>query len=264
MSRVSFLLGLVASIILHVWLISDRGRSEVEQSRPEEQAAEGIQVVAVETLRPAQPRTVRRTEQRPHRKEGSVDAPVLPRQAPVPTLKPLRSMTRLTDRAASQKTQSAPKGSFAGDQNGATQPTLRINWGTPSQAEHIMKVGQMKLAVVDADGTIIGQVSHSQSRLWQIEPPHYPTAITYSLRLRIVDKVEAFQSILRDIHLDPGQHLAVMIPLKSEQSIEAAKLGQASRMGLSTRQIKTFGGRFHVEAGDLVFEIVQVQKRSEI
>ena len=80
----------------------------------------------------------------------------------------------------------------------------------------------------------------------------------YSNRLRVVDRVPAFATVLETVRLGAQERLAVLIPMRVERVLESAQMKAAFGRGLVMKQIDNFAGRFTMRDGALAFDITHV------
>jgi hypothetical protein len=264
MSKFGLTIGLVLSVLLHLWLLhGDTSVSSVKASG-EPVKIETVDILEVEKI----PKPEKKIEKQDKKTKPEVSRPVnnvvkeqtKPLFKPVPPkkTKPLPiAMTKKPSRSTVKT-----KGDFTGSQEGVDQPVMRINWGTPYDAERFLEIGKMKLIILGPDDTFKDEVKRSNSGNWQRAPIHYNSTIVFSNAIRVVDQVPAFEQIKKQLSLKAGEKLAVLVPITIEKIIETTKLTAVSKRDLTMNDVKTLGGHFFVLEDKIFFEIDRIQERS--
>ncbi len=249
----SFIIGLVVSALLHVWLLM----------LPAKVAIPKLVVVPVVETELAEVETPP-VETEPVVQPSPQDRAATPEpepQTPEPPLEPLPQppLVKLAD--ASKSAVEEP-GDFAGDADGRNQPQLRINWGTDEQALAALEVGDMVVVVLDAGqrSPRIKQHVTRESGQWRRRPFQPIGGTPYSNRLRIVDHVPAFDEMRRQVGIGDDERLAVLVPTHVARMLESAQLEAAFRHGLAVQHIDNFAGRFTLRRGRLAFDITGVRQ----
>ncbi len=271
MSRVAFIFALLASVALHVWLLSLPGSLQQEIQR--------LQIPIIETElamlepppdaeplpepepTPEPPRTPVAPEPEPPKPVPHEEPPPKPpeRSAPQPPehTPPQPPMEKM---AEPPKALAENSGDFAGSTEGSPEPELRIDWGSAQEALSVLEAGQMVVVVLreGEGGPVITQELEAADRTWRRRSfrPRGPTR--YSNRLRIVDHVPAFSPLRSAAGLGAGEQLAVLVPTNVEHMLGAAQLRAAFDRGLTMRQIDNFAGRFAIRQGRLDFDVTHV------
>jgi hypothetical protein len=230
--------GLVASVLVHVWLLRI-------PARPTAPAPAVIPAPDAPTVVPA-----------PQPEPDPDPEPPAPAPTRVAAEPPPLERTFEADR-----TESTQRGDLVGDPEGRPQPILRIDWGNARQARTVLEAGGMQVVILDtrsAPPIITHQVALDEGA-WQRQPYRPPAGTTrYSNRLRIVHDVPAFQEIRRRARPVGHERVAVLVPVDVEQKLETAQVEAAFQRGLTMQEISSFAGRFTVSEIGLAFEIVHV------
>lgn len=266
MSRGALVLGLVISVVAHLWLLGWRWADGpvVSQKLPDEVVE--IVPVKVEDLQPQkeeEPEPVAGPEPEPAKEEPKPEPPA---QKQVEEPKPKPALLPLVKEVKPQPVRSEKTGTFAGRNDvkkEAPRPELRIDWGDTAQAMSIIRAGQMKLIVLNetqGPAPTRKQVV-SASGSWSVGDFVTKPGQTYSNRLRIVHDVPAFAPVVNELRLRDGQMLAVMVPAGVETMLQSAQLTATFERGLSMEQVRYFGGRFAMAGNGLRFAITRVQTR---
>lgn len=274
MSRVAFIFGLLASVALHVWLLSLPGSLQQEIQR--------LQIPIIETelamlepppeaARPPEPEATPEPPRPPVAPEPEPPAPEPPapeppKPAPPEEPPPPQPPQQAPPQPPMQKMAEPPKalaestGDFAGSTEGSREPELRIDWGSAQEALSVLEAGQMVVVVLrkDEGGPVITQELEAADGSWRRRTfrPRGPTR--YSNRLRIVDQVPAFSPLRSAAGLGAGELLAVLVPTQVEHMLGAAQLRAAFDRGLTMRQIDNLAGRFAMRQGRLDFDVTHV------
>ena len=274
MSRGTFILGLLLSVAIHAWLIMIPGGgiatqppaptivvpvvetelARFDQVQPEPEAEP--EPPATEPPPIPEPPAPEPVEQVPPPKP---EAESTPRPEPKPVT-PVESQLKLVKVAEPQETPQQEPGDFGGQPDGRHSPQLRINWGTGDQALSAIDAGGMILAVLNGAGgdAVIREHIKNDEGIWR-RTAYAPTGSTkYSNRLRIVDRVPAFDDVRRAINLRDQERLAVLLPLNVERVLESAQMEAAYNRGLIMNEIDNFAGRFTLRDGALAFDITHV------
>ena len=249
MSKMGLILGLVVTVLVHGWLLLGPVASAVTAEMPKE-------VAMVDVMKMPQPKEQPVAKQKPKKQQ---EKPVEKKQVKVEP--PKVTAPKLVESNKSRVAKEQPKGDFAGKSDGIVDPVVRINWPDTDSAIALLKSSGMKLVIYEQDGSVTNQVlfedgSFSIATL-QIKPSE-----SYSDNLRIVDRVPAFAAIKKSLMLSATRRLAVLVPVDIEQMVESAKISEASRRGLSMKDIKVLGGRFDLASGRVRFVIDKIQLRS--
>ncbi len=140
-------------------------------------------------------------------------------------------------------------------------PELRINWGTVDEALAALDAGDMVIVVLrQGSGAtqITQEVSLGDDGYWRRRAWVPRGATKYSNRLRIVDRVPAFEPVADDVRLGGEERLAVLLPMRIERVLESAQLAAAYQHGVPMQNIVAFAGRFTLRGGRLDFDITHV------
>lgn len=236
MSWGAFLIGLVVSALVHLWLL---GLPRPETDPPA--IVRIVPVVETELARIDVPETPPETE------PDTGPPPVEPAPDP-PLTKLFEPPTAGTDE----------RGDLKGTTEGEPSPELRINWGSDSQAMAVLAAGDMLVVVLDVGGIqpVIKVQVEREGGTWRRRP--FKGAARYSNRLRIVDHVPAFGGMRRALSLRDGERLAILVPNDVERMLESAQMQAAFRQGLTMTQIENFAGHFTLFNGSLAFDVTHV------
>lgn len=258
MSRFLFLMGLLVSAALHVWLL------QIPAHDPP--ALPPIVVVpVVETelaaIKP-KPEPVEIAQAEPPQQPVAEPPPPEPKPEPEPP-QPETPQPKLVKVAEPEPTAVKEQGDMAGvadDDPDARDPELRIDWGTRSEALAALDASGMLIVVLNGHRPqpVIKQQIEEHEGAWRRRPYQPAGAVMYSNRLRIVDHVPAFDEVRSTAGLGPDERLAVLVPMKVERVLESAKMRAAFDHGLAMRQIDNFAGRFSLRDGALDFDITHV------
>ena len=254
MSRAGLITGLILSAVFHLWLFrylpTDVSAANID---PDRSAIHTVDVVEIEESQEYV------TEQQ-RANEPSV-ADLQPGQEynhrpvePAQTVELAESNKQLLSNLAE-------RGDFAGSANGIERPILRINWGSSAQAIATLQACDMRLVILEPDGSISHELVPGSAGSWQVTPLAVEAGLRYSDSLRLVGKVPAFASARAYTKPGSGQSLAVLMPVDVEKKIESAKITYAYEQGLEMQNIATFGGHFSVNDGDFGFVVGKVQLR---
>ena len=261
MSRIGITLGFILSLAAHVLLLWSApptvAPDAAAASSPGEPAA--VEVVPVRREPAREPR---RPAPPPKPADAAPSPPPAPEAEPEPAPpNPPMAPTHQPPPARDEKA----GGDFAGRAADApATPALRIDWGEPKGIAELLRVGRMKLAVLDRRGsgqTITAEVRRGSSG-WMVAPFQTPPGMRYSNRLRIVHEVPAFAAIRRSVELQPDQRLVVLIPETLERRLDRAQQDVARRRGLALAEVENIGGRFRLDADRLIFQVTRVDPRA--
>ena len=251
MSRSTFIIGLVISVALHVWLMRI-------PAGPVALPPPTIVVPIVETelarldkTEPSIPEPAPDPTPEPIAQEPTPPQPEPPVEEPLP---------ELTKVAEAPPTQTPDPGDFAGATKAKGPPELRIDWGTGDQALDTLDAGDMILVVLDRKGdrVVIGQKVVYDAGVWRRSPYKPVGATQYSNRLRIVDQVPAFDAANAAVNLHGEERLAVLLPMRVERTLASAQMEAAYNNGLAMKEIDNFAGRFTLRDGALAFDITHI------
>ena len=142
---------------------------------------------------------------------------------------------------------------------GKPMPMLKIEWGSPSQAKRIIDLSGMVLVVLDRQTAIRKQVKLVAGR-W-VATPFTMNESDFSNSLRVVTAVRAFQDAVQAAKPNPGELLAVLMPLNLERQIHSAQQSVANGAGLLLDEISSFHGRFDMGYSGLRFKIIDYERR---
>ncbi len=247
MSRGTFIVGLVVSVALHVWLMSIPA-GPVALPPPtvivpvvETELADLVELAVAEPSIPLP---------EPVAQESPPPEPAPPVEEPLP------NMTKVAEAPPSQ---TPDPGDFAGATRASGPPELRIDWGSGHHALDTLDAGDMILVVLDREGdrVVIGQKVVYDAGVWR-RSPYQPGATQYSNRLRIVDQVPAFDAANAAVNLRGEERLAVLLPMRVERTLASAQLEAAYNSGLVMKEIDNFAGRFTLRDGGLAFDITHI------
>ncbi len=230
MSRGAFILGLVVSLVVHVWLLWGPTAFPIAQAVP---ASAEVEVVPL--ARPSEPAPAPVQAEPPPPASPPVDLEARHRPAPAPE----------------------PDGDLAGQREGESHPPIRIDWGSPADGRRVMEAGGMKLVVLGADQRIRNELVFRDGR-WQAVPLGLEPEERYSNRLRVVERVPAFAGVEHD-----GGGLAVLMPARLDRQIDQAARQALAARGLASGQVQAIGGRFCLEVDGLVFRVTHVQSTGD-
>ncbi len=250
MSRGTFIVGLVVSVALHVWLMRIPA-APVALPPP----TMIVPVVETELANLAEPDELAMAEPSISLPEPVVQESAPPESAP-PVEQPLPNLTKV---AEAPPTQASDPGDFAGAPRANGPPELRIDWGSGDHALETLDAGDMILVVLDREGdrVVIGQKVVYDAGVWR-RSPYRPGATRYSNRLRIVDEVPAFDAANAAVNLRGEERLAVLLPLRVERTLASAQMEAAYNSGLVMKEIDNFAGRFTLRDGALAFDITHI------
>ncbi len=245
MSRGTFIVGLVVSVALHVWLM--RIPAGPVALPPPTMIVPVVETELAELVEPAKP-SIPLPE--PVAKEPPPPDPVPPVEEPLPNM---------TNVAEAPPTQTPDPGDFAGATKANGPPELRIDWGSGDHALDTLDAGDMILVVLDREGdrVVIGQKVVYDAGVWR-RSPYRPGATRYSNRLRIVDEVPAFGAANAAVNLRGEERLAVLLPMRVERTLASAQMEAAYNSGLVMKEIDNFAGRFTLRDGALAFDITHI------
>jgi hypothetical protein len=249
MSKLGLILGLTVSILLHGWLLL----RPVTSAKAKEMPTKVAMVDVAKLPAPKEKAVVKQQQQKLQQK------PVEKKQVKVepPKVEAPKLVASNKQRVAKEQ----PKGDFAGNSNGNEEPLVRINWGDVHSAMALLKSSGMRLVVYESDGSVTQEVLPGSERFTLTTLAVKPSE-RYSDNIRIVDKVPAFAGIRTSLMLSSSRRLAVLVPVEIERMVETAKISEASRRGLSMKDIKVLGGRFDLAGGEVRFVIDKIQLRS--
>lgn len=253
-SRAIFILGLVVSVAVHVWLLMLPGQPATMQAVP----PMVIPIVETELAQVDEPETtVAQADQTPAPEPEPEPEPE-PQEAPQP---PQPDLVKV---AETPEAESMPQGDFAGEETGNKTPLLRIDWGTGDEALATLEAGEMIVVVLDGTGPqpLITQQVVFEDGDWQRRAYQPAGMKQYSNRLRIVEHVPAFDGVHRAAALGGDEHLAVLLPMRVERVLESAQMEAAYHRGLAMTQIDNFAGRFALRDGRLDFDITHVRENA--
>ena len=251
MFRTTFIVGLVISIALHVWLMRI-------PAGPVELPPPTIIVPVVETeLARLDQTEPARTEPAPDPIPEPIAQEPTPPEPEPPVEEPLPDLTKV---AEATPTQIPGPGDFAGATKQKGPPELRIDWGTGDQALDTLDAGDMILVVLDREGdnVVIDQKVVYDAGVWRRRPYQPVGATRYSNRLRIVDGVPAFGGANAAVNLRGEERLAVLLPMRVERTLASAQMEAAYKSGLVMNEIDNFAGRFTLREGTLAFDITHI------
>ncbi len=253
MSRSTFIVGLVISVALHVWLM--RIPAAPVALGPPTMIVGVVETELAEFLEPAMAEPSIPDPEPDPRPEPV--AQELPPEPDPPVEEPLPNLTKV---AEAPPTQAPDPGDFAGATKANGPPELRIDWGTGDQALDTLDAGDMILVVLDRDGdrVVIGQKVVYDAGVWRRSPYQPVGATRYSNRLRIVDQVPAFDAANAAVKLRGEERLAVLLPMRVERTLASAQMEAAYNSGLVMKEIDNFAGRFTLRDGALVFDITHI------
>ena len=241
MSRGTFIVGLVVSVALHVWLM--RIPVVPVASPPATIIVPVVETELAELVQPA----------------GAEPSILLPEPDPKPEPVPPEPLPDMTSVAEAPPTRAPDRGDFAGATKAKGPPELRIDWGSGDHVLGTLDAGDMVLVVLDREGdrVVIGQKVVYDAGVWR-RRPYLPGATRYSNRLRIVDEVPAFDAVNAAVNLRGEERLAVLLPMRVERTLASAQMEAAYNSGLVMTEIDNFAGRFTLRDGALVFEITHI------
>jgi outer membrane biosynthesis protein TonB len=300
-ARGTFLIALVVSTGLHVWLLSLRPASSAPISPT---PADVVTVVQTDLARPdhgvteetplekpppasepvPEPESRTRKEPEPgpapENEPQPLETPASPPRSNTP--KPIRTASPPSPRAEPSPSSppaelvatavpargpAAAGGDLGGEPEGRLTPELRIDWGSESDALAALEAGQMMLVILEGPpsaASIAGQAVLDEGG-WH-RAPYRPALVAgprYSNRLRIVDEVPAFAAARVALGVGRLQRLAVLVPLPVERLLQSALTRAAFDGGITTEGIRSLGGRFTVDQGELGFVTTHVRFRAE-
>ena len=208
---------------------------EPEPQLVNEPINEVIEQTAKRTVNPVQEPPVELPRPASQPLEPFVSAPPSPMTAP---LEPV---------AEGLRTAFDGPGDFAGNTDVPLVPALWIDWGSPQEAINVLSAGGMQLVVLESDESIRQSVNLTAQgpALTAWRPGRQST---FSTRLRIVDHVQAFSSIVKSISLGPEKHLAVLFPMRVDQLVDMAERRAAFDEGADMDQIRGFAGKFMISS----------------
>jgi len=251
MSRNTFIVGLVISVALHVWLMRiPAGPVALPQTTIVVPIVE-TELARLDKTEPSIPEPAVDPKPEPIAQEPTPPEPEPPVEEPLP---------ELTKVAEAPPTQSPDPGDFAGATKAKGPPELRIDWGTGDQALDTLDAGDMILVVLDREGdtVVIGQKVVYDAGVWRRRPYQPYGATRYSNRLRIVDGVPAFGGANAAVNLRGDERLAVLLPMRVERTLASAQMEAAYNNGLVMNEIDNFAGRFTMRDGALAFDITHI------
>lgn len=296
MSRTALLLGLIASVAMHgyllwqgvpsttvgspkqvaqiakVLMLDEPAPAEtmpeqlpeltdpVAESPPEPVEQQQPEPVEDQPVKPTPPDPAPAEQQQQHDQTEPMPNDAQPRTAEAPALDRVHQQTAAND---------PTPGDFAGNSNrtdAAYRPGLRIDWGNERQARRIIKAGRMKLVILRRDRWGRGGPSFDtqltyQGDQWVTARFDRAAQRGYSNRLRVVDDVPAFGRASRHLTLQPGDRLAVVVPTRIERVLEHAQIQAARQRGLRIEQVRNFAGRFALVGNELRFHMTYIQPR---
>ena len=194
-----------------------------------------IEQTSTQAVNPVQEPPIELPQSAPQLLEPIVSAP------PSPTAAPLEPV------AEGLRAAFDGPGDFAGHTDVPLVPALWIDWGSQQEAINVLSAGGMQLVVLESDESIRQAVNLTAQgpALTAWRPGRQST---FSTRLRIVDHVQAFSSIVNSISLGPGKHLAVLFPMRVDQLVDMAERRAAFDEGADMEQIRGFAGKFMISS----------------
>ena len=254
MSRAGLITGLILSAVFHLWLFrylpSDVSAANID---PDRYAIPTVDVVEIEESQEYV------TEQQRANEPSAAD--LQPEQEY--SQRPVEA-TQTVELAESNKklfSHSDEQGDFAGSAEGIERPILRINWGSTAQAIATLRACDMRLVILEPDGSISRELMPVSASLWQVRPLAVQAGLRYSDAIRLVNNVPAFTSARVYTKTGSGQSLAVLMPVDLEKMIETKKITYIYQRGLEMRDVSTFGGYFSIHNGNVDFVIDKIQLR---
>jgi hypothetical protein len=251
MSRSTFIVGLIISVALHVWLMRIPAGPVALPLPTMIVPVVETELAQLDEPDPSIPEPAPDPIPEPVAKQPPAPEPEPPVEEPLPEL------TRV---AEAPPTQTPEPGDFAGATNAKGPPELRIDWGTGDQALDTLDAGNMILVVLDREGgnVVIGQKVVYDAGVWRRRPYQPVGATQYSNRLRIVDQVPAFGGANAAVNLRGEERLAVLLPMRVERTLASAQMEAAYNNGLVMNEIDNFAGRFTLRDGALAFDITHI------
>ena len=262
MSRTGFITGLIISAAFHLWLFrylpTDASAKTIGPSKHE------ISTVDVVDLEELQEYVIGKQiagESSVVERQSESDMHFLPEQKynqqpaePTQTVELAESNKKLFS-------YSDEHGDFAGSMDGIERAILRINWGSTAQAIATLRACDMRLVILEPDGSISRELMPVSASLWQVRPLAVQAGLRYSDAIRLVNNVPAFTSARVYTKTGSGQSLAVLMPVDLEKMIETKKITYIYQRGLEMRDVSTFGGYFSIHNGNVDFVIDKIQLR---
>lgn len=207
-------------------------------------------------------------KQEPQPEPGLEPEPVAPKPVPEPVqAKPKRETVAALDApeldaAQPVRANREPRLSGRGASPKSTKPgtVVRIDWGSAEQAMAVVRQAEMRLVVLQAEGTSMRFASaiEPSDAGWRARPYAPTPGRRYSGQLRIVDRVPAFAAARSAVPVQPGQQLALMLPSEVQRQMDAEVLQALMHNGLSRHTPVTMAGRFVASATGPRFQVDRV------